>query len=185
MIRVSRHTTTGRILCSQGGALPDEATMKANALSAFPDVPGEEIEVVDLTDEEFAAALAAQNAPTLEQARAAKLAAIQAEKNRARDGGVVVDGVRYDTDAGAILMYVSFLAQIDADPAYSTAWKASTGADGLGVWVDMDAALFALVRPAVDAHISACFAWQAAREAEVAAAQTIAEVEAVSAEYGG
>ena len=70
MIRVSKEITTGRILCSQGGAFPDDATMIANARSAFPDMLEEEIEVVDLTEEEFAAALAAQNAPTLEQAKA-------------------------------------------------------------------------------------------------------------------
>ena len=71
MIRVSKEIITWRILCSQGGALPDVSTMIANARSAFPDIPEEEIEVADLTEEEFAAALAAQNAPTLEQARAA------------------------------------------------------------------------------------------------------------------
>lgn len=180
MIRVSKEIITGRILCSQGGALPDSATMLANALSAFPDVPEEEIEVVDLTEEEFAAALAAQNAPTLEQARAAKLAAIQAEKNRARDGGFPVGGVLFDSDAGARLAYLELENKLSSDPTFTTSWKASDG-----VWVTMDAMLYAQVKAAGTAHISACFAWQAAREAEVAAAQTIAEVEAVSAVYGG
>lgn len=48
------------------------------------------------------------------------------------------------------------------------------------MWVTMDAALFTALQPAYESHISACFAWQAAREMEVAAAQTVAEVEAVS-----
>lgn len=175
MIRVSKEITTGRILCSQGGALPDVATMIANALSAFPDVPEEEIEVVDLTEEEFAAALAAQNAPTLEQARAAKLAAIQAEKSRARDAGFLVDGVLFDSDAGARLAYLELENKLAADASYATSWKASAG-----VWVTMDAALYGQVKAAGTAHISACFAWQAAKEAEVAAALTVAAVNAVS-----
>lgn len=118
--------------------------------------------------------------PGLEAVKAAKLAAIQAEKNRARDGGFPVGGVLFDSDAGARLAYIELENKLSSDPTFTTSWKASDG-----VWVTMDAMLYAQVKAAGTAHISACFAWQAAREAEVAAAQTIAEVEAVSAVYGG
>ena len=118
--------------------------------------------------------------PTLEEAKAAKLAEIQNEKSRARDAGFLVGGVLFDSDAGARLAYLELENKLSSDPTFTTSWKASDG-----VWVTMDATLYAQVKAAGTAHISACFAWQAAREAEAAAAQTIAEVEAVSAVYGG
>lgn len=68
--------------------------------------------------------------------------------------------------------------KLHADPEFSTAWKASDG-----VWVTMNAELFSQVYAAGAAHIAACFAWQSAREAEVAAAQTVEDVQAVSASY--
>jgi hypothetical protein len=113
--------------------------------------------------------------PSLEQAKAAKLAAIQAEKSRARDAGFLVGGVLFDSDAGASLAYLELENKLAADASYATSWKASDG-----VWVTMDAALYGQVKAAGTAHIAACFAWQAAREAEVAAAQTVAAVNAVS-----
>lgn len=113
--------------------------------------------------------------PTLSDVKGMKLTAIQAGKNKARDGGFVHDGVRYDSDAEARLAYLELSTKLSQDPAYSTPWKASAG-----VWVTMNAALFAALQPAYEAHISACFAWQAAREAEVAAAQTVEAVRAVS-----
>jgi hypothetical protein len=51
----------------------------------------------------------------------------------------------------------------------------------------MDAALFANLQPAYEAHIQACFAWQAAREQELAqayAAEDRAAMEAVSTVKG-
>lgn len=117
----------------------------------------------------------AQPKPSLADAKNTKLTAIQDGKNKARDGGFVHDGVRYDSDAEARLAYLELATKLAQDPAYSTPWKASAG-----VWVTMTAALFAALQPAYEAHISACFAWQAAREAEVAAAQTVEAVRAVS-----
>ena len=95
----------------------------------------------------------------------AKLAAINEDKNAALDGGFVHDGVLYDSDAKARLAYLELAVKLGQNPEYSTHWKASTGQ-----WVTMDAALFAVIQPAYEAHIAGCFAWQAAREAEVAAA---------------
>ena len=117
--------------------------------------------------------------PTLADAKAAKLAAIHAEKNRARDGGFVVGGVLYDSDLPARTSYAELAIAMQADPALTTRWKASDG-----VWVAMDLALFQQVYAAGRAHIEACFAWQEAREREVAAATTVAAVEAISATYG-
>ena len=114
--------------------------------------------------------------PSLEQAKAAKLAEIQNEKSRARDGGFLVDGALYDSDAAARVAYLELAMRLQSEPNFSTSWKATDG-----VWVTMDAALFAQVYAAGAAHVAACFAWQAARESEVAAAQTVEAVQAVSA----
>lgn len=113
--------------------------------------------------------------PALEEVKAAKLAAINNAKNVALDGGFVHGVVLFDSDSKARLAYLEFAFKLGQSPEYSTTWKASTGQ-----WVTMDAALFTALQPAYESHISACFAWQAAREMEVAAAQTVAEVEAVS-----
>ena len=178
MIRVSKEITTGRILCSQGGAFPDDATMIANARSAFPDIPEEEIEVADLTEEEFAAALAAQNAPTLEQARAVKLAAIQAEKNRVRDGGFLVEGTLFDSDAGARVAYLEIENKLFVDNTFTVQWKASDG-----VWVTMNAELYDKVKVAGTEHIHNCFLWQATKEAAIMSANSIAELDTISVNY--
>lgn len=103
--------------------------------------------------------------PSLADLAAEKMAAIQAEKNRVRDGGFIHAGVRYDSDAEARLAYLELATKLAQDSTYSTPWKASAGA-----WVQMDAALFSALQPAYEAHISACFAWQGAREQEIAAA---------------
>ena len=116
--------------------------------------------------------------PSLEQAKAAKLAALQGEKSRARDGGFTVGGVLFDSDEAARVAYLELAMKLQADPAFSTAWKASDG-----VWVTMNAELFSQVYAAGAAHIAACFAWQGAREAEVVAAESVEAVEQVSEQY--
>ena len=106
----------------------------------------------------------------------AKLTAINDGKNTALDGGFVHDGTLFDSDSKARLAYLELGLKLGQDAAYSTPWKASTG-----VWVMMDAALFAALQPAYEAHIQACFAWQAAREMDVAAAVAAGDVEALAA----
>ena len=96
---------------------------------------------------------------------AAKLEAINSGKNSALDAGFVHDGVLFDSDYKARLAYLEAATQFQLDPEFSTQWKASTGQ-----WVTMDAALFASLIPVYRAHVQACFAWQGAREQEVAAA---------------
>ena len=103
--------------------------------------------------------------PSLEEALTAKLDAINSGKNVALDAGFVHDGVLYDSDYKARLAYLEVEKKLREAPGYSTDWKASRGQ-----WVTMDAALFASLQATYEAHISACFAWQGAREQEVAAA---------------
>jgi phosphoglycolate phosphatase-like HAD superfamily hydrolase len=116
---------------------------------------------------------------------AAKTAEIQAEKCRIRDGGFVVDGVLFDSDQAARTSYLELALRFGVDPAFSTRWKASAG-----VWVAMDATLFARVQAMGTAHMQAAFAWQEARDAELAAilaqaaAGTMNQAEAVAALRG-
>ena len=106
----------------------------------------------------------------------AKLEAINDGKNAALDGGFMHDGTLYDSDAKARLAYLELAVKLNQLTTYSTPWKASTGQ-----WVTMDAASFAALQPAYEAHIAGCFAWQAAREAEVAAAVAAGDVGALRA----
>lgn len=106
---------------------------------------------------------------------AEKLERINEGKNLALDSGFTHDGALYDSDSKARLAYLELSLKLGQDPAYSTPWKASTG-----VWVTMDAALFASLQPAYEAHIQGCFAWQASREQEVAAAVEAGDVEALA-----
>lgn len=111
--------------------------------------------------------------PSLNSLASAKLERINEAKNVALDAGfllVLGEGeearaVLFDSDAKARLAYLELAVKLGQTPAYSTPWKASRGQ-----WVTMDAALFAALQPAYEAHIQTCFAWQAAREQDVAAA---------------
>lgn len=147
---------TGRVIYADGGAvLVDALAGVYGAVGPYvPHVP---------------------TAPDLGQIKAAKLARINTGKNTALDGGFLHDGMLFDSDTKARLAYLELGFKMSTVPTYTTPWKASTG-----VWVTMDAALFAALQPAYEAHIQACFQWQAMREMEVAAAETVGAVEAVS-----
>lgn len=117
--------------------------------------------------------------PSLPDAKAAKSAAVQTEKVRVRDGGFLVGGVLFDSDASANVAYLNYFTRVSMDPAYTVAnWKASAG-----VWVTMTAALFAQVSAGFGANSEAAFNWQAARDAEIAAATTVEQVQAISEHY--
>ena len=82
----------------------------------------------------------------------------------------------YDSDYKARLAYLEVATQFQIDPEFSTQWKASTGQ-----WVMMDAALFAALIPVYRAHVQGCFAWQGAREQEVAVALALEDEGAIRA----
>lgn len=116
---------------------------------------------------------------TLDEIKAEALARIRAEKIRARDGGVLVGSVLFDTDAAARIAYAELALRLAANPAYVVDdWKASEG-----IWVRMDGALYGQLMAAGEAHIAAVFAWQRQREAEVELAETKAAVRAVSSSF--
>lgn len=114
--------------------------------------------------------------PSLDVIVAAKTASLQAEKCRVRDAGFLVDGSRFDSDQAARTSYLELADMLAADASYATSWKASAG-----VWVTMNATLYAKVKTTGAAHISICFAWQAARDAELAAILAAVAAGAMSA----
>jgi hypothetical protein len=124
----------------------------------------------EMTQEE----IAALPVPDIGEIAQAKLAAINDGKNTALDGGFTHEGAYYDSDLKARTAYLELDTEIRVNPTYTTPWKASRG-----VWVAMDKTLYDALRVSYKAHISACFAWQAAREMEVAAAVALGSIEGV------
>lgn len=116
---------------------------------------------------------------SIEQLAQAIFEGIQKEKVRRMDGGFALDGKLFDSDLAARTAYLELAFKLGQDPTYSTAWKASKG-----YWVTMDAALFAALQPAYEAHIQSCFAWQAGKEQELAAAVESGDKDLVAAVWG-
>lgn len=113
---------------------------------------------------------------SLDALAAAKRAAIQAEKCRVRDGGVVVDGVLFDTDASARVAYLEIGLKFATDPSLAIPnWKASDGQ-----WVTMTAPLFAQVMAAGEAMLRSVFAWQEEMESLVDRELAAGDVEALT-----
>lgn len=120
--------------------------------------------------------------PTLEEVKAAKLTRIRAARHAVEFGGMVYDGVMYDSDATARAKYGETRDVFALLPEFEIeGWKASDdpGA-GLGIYVTMTKALLDALTLAGAQRDGAAFAWEQARQMEVAAAQTVEEVEAVS-----
>ncbi len=105
-----------------------------------------------------------------------KLQRINDAKNTALDGGFMLNGILWDSDAKARLAYLELVTKLNDGPTYTTYWKASSGN-----WVNMTAELFQQVKAAYEAHVNACFMWQAMREQEVALAVANGDMEALDA----
>ena len=114
--------------------------------------------------------------PSIVQVAQSILEEIQREKVRRMNGGFSHNGTLFDSDLAARTAYLELALKLGQSPGYSTPWKASAGA-----WITMDATLFADLQPAYEAHIQACFAWQAGKEQEVAAAVESGDKEALKA----
>lgn len=112
----------------------------------------------------------------LTDAKVKKLNNINESKNTALDGGFLHNDVLFDSDIKARAAYLELTYKFGQDPTYvKEGWKASTG-----VWVTMDAALFAALQLDYEDHIDGCFVWQKSKEMEVAVATTIEELEAIT-----
>lgn len=131
-------------------------------------------EVVNLSDTMTSEEYQEWETNYLNNIKSEKLKLIQTKKNEMRDAGFIVDDIKFDSDIAARLAYTELGLQLQANPEFTTMWKASDG-----VWVTMNYALYQQVITAGKAHIESCFAWQAAKEQEIDAATTIEELDAV------
>lgn len=112
--------------------------------------------------------------PTLGEVKAAKLTRIRAARHAVEFGGMMHGGVMFDSDESARAKYgetrdiFALLQELAIED-----WKASDGPDGLGVYVTMTKELLDALTLAGAQHDGACFAWERARQAEVAAAMAL------------
>ena len=112
--------------------------------------------------------------PSIDELKAAKIAAIRAARHAVEFGGIMHDGVMYDSDATARAKYGETRDVFALMPEMVVEeWKASDGPDGLGVYVTMTKALLDALTLAGAAHDKACFDWERDRQAEVAAAMAL------------
>lgn len=95
--------------------------------------------------------------PTTEQ-----LAAYAADKRwRVETGGISVGGMAVATDDRSKIMIIGARVKANSDPDFTTEWKTAAG------FVTIDAATIIAISDAVQAHVAACFAAEAAVLAEI------------------
>lgn len=109
-----------------------------------------------------------------------KLQEVQVEKSRVLNSGFMHGGILYDSDEAARIAYGMLGLKFLQTPSYSTSWKASGE-----IWVTMTVVLFAAVQVSYEQHMTDCFAWQAQKQQEIAAASTTEVIKAISTSYGG
>ena len=108
---------------------------------------------------------------TVEQVKQKALEQIREEKLKARDGGVLVNGILFDSDSSARIAYNELALLLGNDPSYIVRdWKASDG-----VWVTMNLPLYNTLMEAGKSHISAIFSWHREREEAIEVAITSAD----------
>ena len=127
----------------------------------------------DISDAQIAA-IAGYFAPmTLDEAKAGKKAEIAAARYAAEIAGVAVGGVVVRTDRESQALITGAALKATQDAAYSCTWKSESG------FVTLDAATIIAVADAVRTHVQGCFDLEAAKCAQIDAAQTVEDVEAV------
>ena len=117
---------------------------------------------------------AEEAAERLEAAKAAKRAEIAAARFAAETGGVVVGGIAIRTDRESQAMITGAALKAMQDPDYSCKWKTENG------FVELSAAQILAIADAVRAHVQSCFDHEASLAAVIDAAETGAELEAIT-----
>ena len=121
--------------------------------------------VESLSAEEIATILAA--------AKSAKKSEIAAARYAAEVAGVTVGGVVVRTDRESQALITGAALKATQDGTYSCTWKSESG------FVTLDASTIIAVADAVRAHVQECFDAETAKCAQIDAAQTAEDVEAV------
>lgn len=111
--------------------------------------------------------------PTLDEAKIKKLGELAVARYAAEIAGVAVNGARVRTDRESQAMITGAALQAVDDPSYACRWKTENG------FVQLDAEQIKIVAKAVRRHVQAQFDREAALTAQVEAAKTIEDVEAI------
>jgi hypothetical protein len=110
--------------------------------------------------------------------KAAKQSALARRRWQAEEGGTTLGGQPLATDRTTQTKLTAAYIKASADSEYTIpAWKS-----GPGIFSALDAATIIAAADAIEAHVQACFANEAALSGEIDAATTIAELSAVDIE---
>lgn len=111
---------------------------------------------------------------TLAQAKADKLAAIKLHRQAKEAAGVMVGSVSIATDADSQSRIGGALASMQNGFLDQVEWKGENG------WATLDLAAIKAVSQAVAKHVQSCFTWERGMCAQVDAATTIDQVNAIN-----
>lgn len=111
--------------------------------------------------------------PTLEEAKALKLAELATARYREETGGIIVGGVTIATDRESQAMLTGAYVSLKQGLVEAVNWK---GDDG---WVPSTLAEIEPIAQAVGQHVQACFTREKGLAAQVTAATTAEEVNAI------
>lgn len=89
--------------------------------------------------------------------------AIRDHKRMMRNVGIVVNGVRYDSDYNAEIAYLSFSLNTKTNTSYTKRWKASTDQ-----WVTMNRELCLQLIEELNNYLDRLYNWQERKEIELA-----------------
>lgn len=108
-----------------------------------------------------------------------KLRKLQTEKIKIRDGGLILNNIKWDTDERAQAAYVKFFLKLQVNQEFiKPDWKASEG-----IWTEMNATVLNELSAALEQHETLLFTWQRNKEAEINACETIEQLKQVSLSY--
>ncbi len=110
-----------------------------------------------------------------------KLAEIADKRWRAETSGITVAGVEIATDRESQALLMGAVLAAQNNPQYKANWKANWKAKN--GWAVLDAATILAVADAVRSHVQACFDREKDLQAQIEAATTVEELEAVKWEW--
>lgn len=111
-------------------------------------------------------------AEPIDQALAAKLAALAAYRYQRETGGITVGGVAVTTDRESQGMLAGALAFVSLAPEVLIDWKGANG------WAQINADGVGAIAHAVGAHVQACFTAERHHSEALGQLTTVAEIEA-------
>lgn len=113
--------------------------------------------------------------PTLAELKAVKLNAVADKRWQQEISGTTFNGMPIATDATSQTKYIGAVVGAQIDPTAVINWKLANGD-----FVPLDAQTIVAVAMAVRAHVQACFDREAQLRAQIEAAATVEELDAIN-----